>query len=88
MLDIGGKKLLENNGFDYDAMLDVRGFRCPMPLLKTKQKLNQLVAGEVLYVKTTDPGSVRDFDVFLAQAGYCLQHQVESGGEYWFWIKK
>ena len=41
--------------------LDARGLRCPMPLLKLKQSLHQMNAGEVLTVMTTDPISQRDF---------------------------
>lgn len=78
----------KSSELEYDETLDVCGLNCPMPLLKTKQKLNQLEVGQVLYVKTTDPGSVRDFQVFFEQAGYCLQQHLERGGEYFFWIKK
>lgn len=80
--------MLENCDLAFDVELDVCGLSCPMPLLKAKQKLNQLLLGEVLYVRTTDPGSVRDFQVFLSQAGYGLLLQREVEGEYWFWIKK
>lgn len=52
-----------------DAELDVQGLNCPMPLLKAKQALNRLSAGELLRVRATDPGSVRDFEVFSTQSG-------------------
>ena len=75
--------MLEN-----DKVLDVSGFACPMPLLKMKQCLNGMSGGEILYVITTDRGSVRDFKVFLKQAGHSLLEQNEAGEQYRFWIEK
>ena len=54
---------------EVDAELDVQGLNCPMPLLKAKQALNRLAAGELLRVRATDPGSERDFEVFSEQSG-------------------
>ena len=45
-------------------ILDVKGLSCPMPLLKAKKALNEMAGGELIRVLATDPGSVRDFDVF------------------------
>ena len=41
--------------------LDVRGTKCPMPIVKAKKELDQLGPGDVLEVTATDPGSVKDF---------------------------
>jgi len=54
------------------TQLDVRGLNCPMPLLKAKQALNKLAPGGGLQVQATDPGSVRDFEVFAKQSGHIL----------------
>lgn len=60
--------------------LDVRGLNCPMPLLKAKQALNKLEGGALLQVQATDPGSVRDFEVFAKQSGHrLLSSQAEPG---------
>ncbi|MFB6080300.1 MAG: sulfurtransferase TusA family protein [Haloferacaceae archaeon] len=40
--------------------LDVTGQNCPMPVVKTKQRIDQLDAGAVLEVLATDPGSMTD----------------------------
>lgn len=62
------------------TQLDVQGLNCPMPLLKAKQALNKLEAGAVLQVQATDPGSVRDFEVFAKQSGHILlDSRVETG---------
>ncbi len=50
-----------------------------MPLLKAKQALNRMAPGEELEVIATDPGSVRDFEVFSRQSGHeLLEHRVEG----------
>lgn len=40
--------------------LDVTGQNCPMPVVKTKQNIDNLGAGAVLEVLATDPGSMSD----------------------------
>lgn len=41
--------------------LDVRGAKCPMPIVKAKKALEALVMGDTLRVVATDKGSVLDF---------------------------
>jgi TusA-related sulfurtransferase len=41
--------------------LDVRGAKCPMPIVKAKKEIDQMKPGEQLEVTATDPGSVPDF---------------------------
>lgn len=68
--------------------LDTKGLNCPMPLLKAKQMLNKLLAGQVLLVESTDSGSVRDFQVFASQSGHELLNQTDETGIYKHWLKK
>lgn len=41
--------------------LDVRGAKCPMPIVKAKKALDALAPGDTLKVLATDKGSVLDF---------------------------
>ena len=41
--------------------LDVRGAKCPMPVVKAKKALDAMRPGDVLEVTATDPGSMPDF---------------------------
>lgn len=41
--------------------LDVRGSKCPIPIVKAKKEIDQMQPGELLEVIATDPGSVPDF---------------------------
>jgi TusA-related sulfurtransferase len=71
-----------------DKMLDASGLNCPLPLLKAKQALNALDSGEVLELVCTDPGSVRDFEVFAKQSGHHLLLSKEVEGTYSYWLRK
>lgn len=59
--------------------LDTRGLNCPLPILKTKKALADMVTGEVLRVVSTDPGSTRDFQAFARQTGNELVEQTNEG---------
>jgi len=74
---------------DSDRQLDLAGLNCPMPLLKTKQQLNKLATGTRLFVKTTDQGSVRDFNAFVRLSKHTMvaMQQDTVKGEYYFLIK-
>lgn len=50
--------------FQIDERLDACGLACPLPLLKAKQALNKLQPGQILEVRATDAGSVRDFRAY------------------------
>jgi TusA-related sulfurtransferase len=62
--------------------IDTRGLNCPLPILKAKKALSELVSGEVLRVLSTDPGSMRDFQAFARQTGNELLEQTTSGNEF------
>ncbi|MAZ45682.1 MAG: response regulator SirA [Gammaproteobacteria bacterium] len=69
-------------------LLDVRGLNCPMPLLKAKRALNSMPAEALLKVLATDPGSVRDFEVFAKQSGNALIETKIEGDTYTYILTK
>ena len=71
-----------------ESLLDATGLTCPMPLLKAKKALNGLPAGGLLRVRATDPGSVRDFEVFARQSGHALLESSEADGVYNYLLQK
>lgn len=46
---------------NFDQTLDVKGAKCPLPLVKSRKAINELPVGQVLRVVATDRGSVADF---------------------------
>lgn len=65
-----------------DKEIDTRGLNCPLPILKAKKALAELVSGQVLKVVATDAGSLRDFQAFAKQTGNELIEQQTVGEEY------
>ena len=52
--------------------LDLRGLRCPMPLLKTKLALKTLAPNEMLEVTADDAGTRKDFLAFMRLSHFDL----------------
>ncbi len=73
---------------DAHKELDTRGLNCPLPILKAKKALAEMVSGEVLKVVATDPGSVRDFQAFARQTGNELVEQQATDTEFIHWLKR
>jgi len=65
-----------------DRELDARGLNCPLPILKAKKALADLVSGQTLKVISTDAGSVRDFQAFAKQTGNELLDQQTVGTDF------
>jgi len=59
-----------------------------MPLLKAKLALNNMDSQQVLKVVATDPGSERDFHVFVAQSDHRILDFQKNETEYYYWIQK
>ena len=68
--------------------LDTRGLNCPLPILKAKKALAEMISGELLRVVSTDPGSMRDFQAFARQTGNQLVEQVQQGSDYVHVLKR
>ena len=68
--------------------LDTRGLNCPLPILKAKKALAEMVSGTVLKVLATDPGSVRDFQAFARQTGNELVEQTSEADEFIHFLRR
>ncbi len=71
-----------------DREVDARGLNCPLPILRTKKALNDMVGGQVLRILATDPAAVRDFQAFAKQTGHELLQQVERDGVFTFLLRR
>ncbi|HEY5993997.1 MAG TPA: sulfurtransferase TusA family protein [Gallionellaceae bacterium] len=71
-----------------DKELDVRGQKCPMPILLTRRALDGMDEGKVLKVTATDHAAPKDFAAFARKTGNVLLESAQSGGEYLFYIRK
>ncbi len=67
---------------------DLRGLKCPLPVLKTKKRLASLPPGATLCVETTDPLAVIDIPHFCNESGHILIETVSTAGGHRFVIRK
>ena len=72
----------------FDKELDAKNLNCPLPILRCKKGLSEIVANQTLKVVATDPGSVKDFQAFCKQTGHDLLQLNDAGGVFTFYIKK
>jgi TusA-related sulfurtransferase len=69
--------------------LDVKGQSCPMPIVKTKQAIDDLAEDDVLEVVATDSGSMSDIQGWAEGTdGVALLEQVEDGDLYTHYVRK
>ena len=61
--------------------VDARGLNCPLPILRAKKALNDMLSGQILRVLATDPSAPRDFQAFARQTGNELVRVTESPGK-------
>ena len=71
-----------------DVELDVSGLSCPMPLLKAKLALNNMESQQILKVVATDPGSEKDFQLFVDQSDHQILDFQKDEQAYFYWIRK
>lgn len=61
-------------------VLDVKGLKCPLPILRAKKALAALEGGAELEVLATDAGAPDDFAAFCRQTGHVLVLSEEADG--------
>lgn len=73
--------------------LDLRGLKCPMPVLRTRKALRRLAVGDQLLVLCSDPLALIDIPNLVREEGHQLLRQssgddgesvyviVKTGGE-------
>lgn len=78
-----------SEAFDIAETLDVKGASCPMPVVKTKQAIDDLAKGSVLEVIATDSGSMSDIAGWAdGTNGVALLEQVDEGDVYKHYVEK
>jgi tRNA 2-thiouridine synthesizing protein A len=72
----------------HNAVLDAKGLKCPLPVLRARKAMQPLQDGGVLRIEATDPGAVGDFVHFCEATGHKLVEQSREGDVYVFLIRK
>ena len=71
-----------------DQSLDCMGLYCPMPIVKTAEKIKELKTGEVLEVVADDKGILKDMQAWCEATGHECLGIEEEGGEIRVYVKK
>ena len=71
-----------------DKVLDATNLSCPIPLMKTLKTIRGMRKGEVLEVRSTDPGSKVDIPRWGEKAGYKVLKISEEEGVFKIFIEK
>jgi tRNA 2-thiouridine synthesizing protein A len=71
-----------------EILLDTKGMKCPLPVLKARKALRDVAPGGLLRVLATDPGAAKDFEHFCKTTGCRLVEAGESEGVLTFLIEK
>ena len=61
--------------------LDAKRLMCPMPVIRTQDKVSELQAGDTLEVTCTDPGALNDIPAWCRINGHEIISSSEDKGE-------
>ena len=71
-----------------DETLDCFGLRCPMPIVKTAQKIKKLKVGDILEIVADDKGIKQDMPAWCKTTGNECLGIEEQGEEVKIYVKK
>jgi tRNA 2-thiouridine synthesizing protein A len=78
----------ESLGMSETVLIDVRGLKCPLPVLKTARRMAPYPAGTRFHVLATDPMAAIDVPHFCSENGHILLADTREGEELRFEIEK
>ncbi len=73
---------------DEAVVIDVRGLKCPLPVLKTERRMRVFAKGTRFVVLSTDPMAAIDVPHFCGEHGHRLIATVRDGDALRFEIEK
>ena len=71
-----------------DKSIDCFGMMCPMPIIKTAQKVKKMKIGQVLEIVATDKGIKQDMPAWCKTTGNECLAMEDSGEEIKVYVKK
>ena len=64
------------------ATLNARRLLCPLPVIRTQDKVKTLQSGDILTVECTDPGVMQDIPAWCRINGHKVLETRADNGEY------
>jgi tRNA 2-thiouridine synthesizing protein A len=69
-------------------LFDLKGLRCPLPVLKIAKKINQINKGEFIEVEVDDPKAENDINELTKNIGIRIIEKKKEKKFIFFKIKK
>jgi TusA-related sulfurtransferase len=69
-------------------IMNLRGLKCPLPVLQVRRMLSTLKTGDLIVAECTDPLAVIDIPNLLHQTGDILEERADTNGVLTFRIRK
>lgn len=70
-----------------EFQLDARRLLCPMPVIRTQDKVKDLKQGDILEVASTDPGAINDIPAWCRINGHEVLDIKNDNNEIFITIK-
>ena len=61
---------LDLNSIDVAKVVDARGSACPGPLLEAKKGIGAVQVGQIIEIRSNDPGTKNDIPVWAQKVGH------------------
>jgi tRNA 2-thiouridine synthesizing protein A len=70
-----------------EVRLNLRRLLCPLPVIRTQDKIKTLSKGDILTVECTDPGVMQDIPAWCRINGHQVIESRKDNGEFFIVIE-
>ncbi|WP_296014203.1 sulfurtransferase TusA family protein [uncultured Agrobacterium sp.] len=70
------------------TVFDLRGLKCPLPVLRCRKRLAAMASGDEVFVETTDPLAVIDIPHMCREDGHALLETIDTTDGHRFHIRR
>ena len=73
---------------DITRELDLKGLKCPFPILRLKQTLTRMETGEIVKIIGTEPGTEREVKVLCKHEGHEFLDYKQGKNDFTYFVRK
>ena len=67
--------------------LDTSGLLCPLPVIRTQDRIKTMASGDTLTVVASDPGTMQDIPAWCRVQGHVLLESAQQGDGFRFVVE-
>jgi len=83
-----GAETIDATDVEPDDVLDVQGKNCPIPVIQTKKRIDEMEPGAILEIRATDPGAEKDIPSWADRTGNELVGVATDGDVIKLYVRK